>query len=72
MRTYLFTYRYDGAEYSLEVPADSLDEAKGRVSQMGLARHEGEVFVKIPIGGGLFSRLCVAVASWWRFVARGH
>jgi hypothetical protein len=37
MKRYLFHYRYDGKEFGFDVPADSLDEAKGRVKAMTLA-----------------------------------
>lgn len=41
-RNYHFTYRYDGAEWSIAIPALSLQEAKERVKVLGFARYEGE------------------------------
>ncbi|MCB1498006.1 MAG: hypothetical protein KDJ86_19635 [Bauldia sp.] len=40
--TYHFTYRFEGAEWSIAIPAQSLQEAKERVKVLGFARYEGE------------------------------
>lgn len=39
---YRFTYRYNGADWSFEIPALSLDEAKERVKVLTFARYESE------------------------------
>lgn len=36
----------------MEVPADSLEEAKGRVKVMSMARYDGELVARIPAGPG--------------------
>ena len=41
-RRFVFTYVYGGREWSLEVPALSLEEAKERVRVLPFARCEGE------------------------------
>jgi hypothetical protein len=41
-RKFPFTYRYDGTDWCIEIPARSLDEAKERVKVLGFARFEGE------------------------------
>jgi len=41
-RKYPFTYRYDGTDWCIEIPARSLEEAKERVKVLGFARYEGE------------------------------
>jgi hypothetical protein len=38
-----FTYRYDGADWSIEIPAQSLEEAKERVKVLSFARYEDEI-----------------------------
>lgn len=45
---YLFHYRYDGVAYCTEVPAYSLDEARGRLRVMPLAQYDGELVLRIP------------------------
>ncbi len=37
-----FTYRFDGTDWCIEIPARSLDEAKERLKVLGFARYEGE------------------------------
>ena len=49
MPRYYYIYRYEGNEYSFEIPADSLEEAEARKSLMCLARHEGEVIFSLPL-----------------------
>lgn len=57
-RKYLFSYRFEGAEYGFDIPATSPDEAKRRLSAMGMARYDGELYATIPVpSGGLLLRL---------------
>lgn len=51
-RKYLFEYRYDGAVYGFDVVANSEQEAKARLSAMGLSRYCGEIHATIPVPGG--------------------
>ena len=44
-KNYLFTYSYDNDQYSLEIPANSLDEAKRKLARMTFAQYEGELIV---------------------------
>lgn len=39
---YRFTYRFDGEDWSFEIPALSLEEAKERVKVLAFARPENE------------------------------
>lgn len=57
-RRFLFTYRFEGADYGFDIVAKDAAEAKARVRQIALARYDGEIFatVKIPFGG-LLARL---------------
>lgn len=48
LKTYLFTYKYDGSDYALRVPALSQQEAAGRVRRMSSAVYDGEVIARIP------------------------
>ena len=48
VKTYLFSYNYQGSDYSLEIPACSIDEAKERLSRMVYANYDGELVAKIP------------------------
>lgn len=42
-RRFLFTYLFGGREWSLEVPALSLEEAKERVKVLPFSRCDGEL-----------------------------
>lgn len=64
LKIYLFSYRYKDAQYSLEIPAYSLDEAKGKLSMMSFAKYDGELVAKIPSlpSIGIFVR----IITWFR------
>lgn len=64
IKTHLFSYNYEGSEYSLEIPANNLEEAKGRLSKMVFARYDGELVAKVPAmpSSGLF----VSLITWLR------
>ena len=42
-RRYLFTYSFGGIEWSVEIPALTLDEAKERIKILPFAECQGEV-----------------------------
>lgn len=62
MKRYLFEHQYEGNDYTFDVPADSLDEAKGRVLCMSTAKYVGELHAVVPAAIGPFVRLFV----WWK------
>lgn len=57
-RKFMFEYRFEGAEYGLDIVAASPEEAKRKLSAMGLARYCGEIHatIKVP-GGGWLAKL---------------
>ncbi|WP_374379500.1 hypothetical protein [Dongia sp.] len=61
-RLHLFSYRYQGADYVIEIPADNADDAKARIAQLAWARYDGEVVAKIPAIAGPLP----AVIAWLR------
>jgi len=48
-RKFLFNYRFEGADYGLDVAASDPDEARRKISAIGLARYEGEIFATIRV-----------------------
>lgn len=54
-RRFLFEYHFEGATYGFDVVATDADEAKRRLSAMGLARYCGEIHatIHVPFGGWL-------------------
>jgi len=43
LKRFLFTYPYKGAYYDLEIPAETLEEAKERVKAIRYAHYDGEL-----------------------------
>ncbi|WP_421725600.1 hypothetical protein [Bauldia sp.] len=39
-KRFTFTYRFDGADWAIEIPALSLEEARERVKVLGFARYD--------------------------------
>jgi len=63
-KRYMFDYRFDGSEYSIDIFARSLDEAKAKLNALNFARYRGEVKAVIPIpSAGLIGRI---VERWLR------
>jgi len=63
MKTYLFSYGHDGADWSIEIKADSPEDAKARISKLVYARYDGEVVGHFPARSGLLLRLLVGVRN---------
>lgn len=58
MKRFMFDYRFDGSEYSIDIFARSPEEAKAKLSAINFARYAGEVRAVIPIpGAGLIGRI---------------
>lgn len=64
--TYIYSYEFDGEEWSFEVKAKDLAEAKRRVMAIRAARLDGELVGSVPVSGGRFLEW---LAKWW-FVKR--
>jgi len=65
MKIHLFTYRYQGAEWNLEVQGDTPADAKARLAAMALARYDGELIAKVPAGVGFLARAIVWLRNFW-------
>ena len=62
---FLFTYRHDGAEWCLEVPAKDEDDARARLAKISYATYNGEVKAKIPASLGFLARTAVTLRNIW-------
>lgn len=62
-KTYLFTYRHQGAFWSVEIKASNPEDAKARVRKMAYAVYDGELVAKIPAQLGLVTRVAVALRN---------
>lgn len=48
MKRFLVSYRHEGGQWNLELPATDLNDARRRLSQLALGRLEGEIIATIP------------------------
>lgn len=64
-REFLFTYRFNDAEWGISIFARDAAEAKEKIKAIALARYDGELFAKIPAGipgsGWMIRLVC-----WWK------
>ena len=65
MNIYLFSYQYQGARHSLEIPAESQQEAEERLKVMPWGKYDGILIARIPsvVGDWLPSLIC-RVMEW--------
>jgi hypothetical protein len=59
-KNYLVSYRYDGGQWNIEIPATSLEDARSRLSQLHFGQIDGEVIARIP---GSMGPLAILIAS---------
>jgi hypothetical protein len=61
--THLFSYRFNGREYTIDIVAKNADEAKERLKALAWAKYDGVLVARIPAELGIFARLGVAVRN---------
>jgi hypothetical protein len=58
-KTFLVHYRYDGAEWGIQIPAKSFEDAEGRLARLVYGTVKGEVVMTLPASTGpLVGILC--------------
>jgi hypothetical protein len=63
-RYYLCDYYYEGERWSIEIPAESWEDAKARLKRMAYAEVVGEIQSTLPVEFGLWVKLWVWLRSW--------
>lgn len=48
-KTYLFSYQHEGANWVLELKAESAEDAQRRISRLQYAHYDGELIAKIAV-----------------------
>jgi hypothetical protein len=61
--THLFSYRFEGREYTIDIAAKDADEAKERLKALAWAKYDGILVARVPAGLGILARLTVAVRN---------
>lgn len=62
-KTYLVSYRHDGAQWNIELPATSLADAEQRLSQLHFGRVDGELIANIPGSMGPLAMLAARLRN---------
>lgn len=65
-KTFLVSYRYDGAEWNLSLPARDIADAKARLARLQWATVEGEVKMTLPAYTGPLTAIIVSVRNAFR------
>ena len=55
--THLFEYHYNGATWTVEIPAQSESDAKERVALLPTAKYLGTLQMKLPVELGFLARI---------------
>lgn len=69
-KNYLVSYRYDGGQWNIELPALSEADARNRLSQLCFGQVEGEVFARVPSAMGPLASIIVAARNLLRAIWR--
>lgn len=59
-QTHMFTYRHDGAEWTLTLQATNAEDARARIGNLAYATYDGVVIAQTPIALSPFG-----IASVW-------
>lgn len=62
-KRYLVSYRHDGAQWNIEVPATSQQDAERRLSQIHFGKVDGEIIANIPGSMGPLAMLAARVRN---------
>lgn len=65
MKEYLFSYRFDGAEWGISIFANSPAEAREKIKAVGMARYDGELHLRVPAYASVFG-LVPRIITWLR------
>lgn len=63
MKRFLVSYRHDGAQWNIELPATSFEDAERRLSQLHFGRVDGEVVATLPGSMGPVAGLLATISN---------
>ncbi|WP_026379437.1 hypothetical protein [Afifella pfennigii] len=58
--THLFSYRFEGRSYTVDIVAKDAEEAKARLKALAWAEYDGVLVARVPAAMGPLARLAVA------------
>jgi hypothetical protein len=60
---YLFEYRFNGAEWGIEIKAANPTEAHERLKALAWAQYRGRIFATIPVTAGPLVRIVTCLRN---------
>jgi hypothetical protein len=66
LERHLFTYRHDGSEWVIEIPARDAADARARIGKLVHATYDGKLIAKVPAVLGPLAKL----TAWLRNATR--
>jgi len=70
--THIFSYRFNGREYTIDIVAKDADEAKERLRALAWAQYDGVLVARIPAGLGPLARIAAAIRNATRTMLSRH
>lgn len=61
---YLFEYRHEGAEWAIQIPAASAEDAHARLKKIPWAEYRGEVKMMLPVPTTFLGNLVARITTW--------
>jgi hypothetical protein len=68
--THLFSYRYKGRPYTVDIVAKDAAEAKERLKALAWAEYDGELVARLPASLGIPARIAVRLRNVINTMAR--
>lgn len=66
MDKYLFSYNHDGSNWSIEIYADSPEDARARLKKLPFATYDGQIVARLPATLTFPGRILVALRNFVR------
>ncbi len=67
-KTFVVHYRYDGAEWGIQIPAKSFEDAEARLSRLAYGTVKGELVMTLPAATGPLAAIVTGVRNALRSV----
>ncbi|MEP3889420.1 MAG: hypothetical protein ABJN69_03075 [Hellea sp.] len=67
---HLFEYRHEGAEYAIQIPARSREDALARLKVLPWAEYRGEVYSEVAVPSKSVGLIAARISTWFMNIAR--
>ena len=62
---YLFEYQHEGAEWAIQIPATSAEDAHARLKKLAWAKYRGEVHNSYRVPTTFLGSILARIATWY-------